>query len=201
MTVLALNTAGPACDLALVRNGEVIVERTSQMPRGQDGALPGEVEALLAGAGLGLREIGRIAVVVGPGSFTGVRIGVAYARGIALVTQADCLGITTLEACVPPGEDAVRVALQAQRRPPEITFWTQRVGDEGGVPEEWPLADLSGLSGRLLSDRPDLLSGAGRCAPRAAIAGLRAETPDPAAHPPAPVYVRAPDAALPGRRA
>ena len=200
MTVLALNTASPACDLALVRGGCVLAELRALMARGQDGALPGLVDALLSEAGCPLEDISRIAVIVGPGSFTGVRIGTAYARGLALVLDVPCLGITSLEACVAPDALPVRVALQAQRRPPDLTFWTQQVGAEGSSPEEWPLDRVLSWSGPMISDRPDLVSGAKTGEPRAALSGMRAETADPGSHPPAPVYVRPPDAALPGGR-
>lgn len=200
MTVLALNTAGPACDLALVHGGCVVAEQRVAMARGQDGALPGLVDELLGTAGCALKDVGRIAVIVGPGSFTGVRIGTAYARGLALVLDVPCLGITSLEACVAPDAPPVCVALQAQRRPPDLTFWTQQVGAEGSSPEEWPLDRVLAWSGPMISDRPDLVSGAKTGEPRAARVGLWAEEADPARHPPAPVYVRLPDAALPGGR-
>lgn len=200
MTVLALNTAGPGCDLALVRAGSVLAEQRVEMARGQDGALPGLVDVLLGEADCTLEDVSRIAVVVGPGSFTGVRIGTAYARGLALVLDVPCLGITSLEACVAPDTPSVRVALQAQRRPPDLTFWTQQVGGEASAAEEWPLDKVLAWSGPMISDRPDLISGAKAGEPRAALAGLRAETADPSLHAPAPVYVRPPDAALPGGR-
>lgn len=200
MTVLALNTAGPACDLALVHGGCVVAEQGVAMARGQDGALPGLVEAVLSEAGCAFQDISRIAVIVGPGSFTGVRIGTAYARGLALVLDVPCLGVTSLEACVAPDAAAVRVALQAQRRPPDLTFWTQQVGAEGNAPEEWPVERVLAWSGPMTSDRPDLIRGAKTVEPRAVLAGRRAETADPDSHPPAPVYVRPPDAALPGGR-
>lgn len=203
MICLSINTATARCDLALVGAGGVIAERAEAMPRGQDAALPGAVDSLLAEGQLGWGDVARITVVAGPGSFTGVRIGVAYARGLALVLGRPCLGLTSLEAAVDPHAHPgpVRVALQAQRRPPDLTFWVQDLGPQGpsGPPMELALADLEKSPLPILTDRPDLVAGGqGPVHPHAAIAGLRARTLDPQARPPVPAYVRAPDAALPG---
>ena len=86
MLILALNTAFAALEGAVVRDGEILADARDDMARGQDRQLPDFVERLLASAGVTLAEIDRIAVVTGPGSFTGIRIGVAYARGLSLVT-------------------------------------------------------------------------------------------------------------------
>ena len=76
MLTLGLHTAGPACDLALVRGGETLTEFREEMIRGQDGRLPGLLSQLLAQTGVSLSDVERIGVVTGPGSFTGVRVGI-----------------------------------------------------------------------------------------------------------------------------
>lgn len=205
MLILAINTAEAACDVAVTDAGEVRAHLTRTMARGQDAALPGCVDDVLAQAGAGFAELNRIAVVVGPGSFTGVRIGVSYARGLALALDIPCIGITSLEACVAPDhEKAVRVALQAKRRPPDITFWTQLVAPHGvsSPPEEWPLERLRADSADRAHNAPADIGLAGEAAaPSAAYAGQRATALSPSSHPPTPAYVRAPDALLPGGRA
>ncbi|HBQ49015.1 MAG TPA: tRNA (adenosine(37)-N6)-threonylcarbamoyltransferase complex dimerization subunit type 1 TsaB, partial [Hyphomonas atlantica] len=134
MIVLGLNTAFTAMEAAIVKDGEILADARETMARGQDKALPGFVERLLADAGIDLSDIDRLAVVTGPGSFTGIRIGVAYARGLSLVTNVPCVGVTSIEAAIPAGmKDTALGCLAAQKRPPEQTWWVQGVSDNAGI--------------------------------------------------------------------
>ena len=210
MLILALNTAFTTMEAALVRNGEILADARETLPRGQEKALPGFVGALLKDQGADFGDIGRFAVVAGPGSFTGLRIGVAYIRGLALVTGAPAIGGTSLEAAIPAGiGKACLGALMAQRRPPDQTWWVQGIsGDEGIAPvQEAGLealkAMLEGFHAPVFMDGTEALGDlAGRLdlrpmRPSAITAALKAARFDPASHPPAPVYAREPDAALP----
>jgi tRNA threonylcarbamoyladenosine biosynthesis protein TsaB len=69
------------------------------MPRGHAEALPALVQDTMQAAGLGYAQLQRIVVTVGPGSFTGLRVGLAFARGISVATRVPCVGVTTL-ACL-----------------------------------------------------------------------------------------------------
>ncbi|MEM9842178.1 MAG: tRNA (adenosine(37)-N6)-threonylcarbamoyltransferase complex dimerization subunit type 1 TsaB [Pseudomonadota bacterium] len=209
MIVLGLHTAGPACVLALIQGQEVIASQSAAMARGQDANLPGLVDALLADAALTLSQVDRFAVVTGPGSFTGIRIGVAFARGLALALQRPCVGVSSLEAALPAGQQgSAIVALPAQRRPPDITYWTQtfRTGVPTGPPLEQSLEALQAF----LHERPHIMFGAREAlqphfpsvliqaaAPSAVRAAIYGAQLDPELHPAEPVYARAPDAALP----
>lgn len=210
MIVLGLNTAFSSMEAALVRDGEILADARELLPRGQERRLPGLVGELCASAGVALKDIGRIGVVTGPGSFTGLRIGVAYARGLVLVTGARAVGITSLEAAIPAGlEGPALGCLQAQRRPPEQTWWVQGVSGGEGIAEvlEVSLADLApmltGFHAPVFMDGADVLGGLAATLdlrpmqPSAITAALKAGVFDPAKHPPAPVYARAPDATLP----
>ncbi|MEE2929633.1 MAG: tRNA (adenosine(37)-N6)-threonylcarbamoyltransferase complex dimerization subunit type 1 TsaB, partial [Pseudomonadota bacterium] len=146
MIVLGIHTAGPACDVALVRGEEILAETLVPMTRGQDAQLPGLVDRLLQRTETTLGEIDRFAVVTGPGSFTGIRVGVAFARGLSLATGAPSIGVTSLEAALPDGQQgSAIVALPAQKRPPDITFWTQsfRTGMPTGEATEMSAAHLN----------------------------------------------------------
>lgn len=210
MIVLGLNTAFSSMEAALVQDGEILADAREHLPRGQERRLPGLVAELCASAGVTLSDLDRIGVVTGPGSFTGLRIGVAYARGLALVTKATAIGITSLEAAVPQGmEGTVLACLAAQRRPPDQTWWVQGIAEGQGIADvrEVPYADLSamltGFHAPIFMDGAEALGDLTSkldlrpLHPSAITAALKASVFDPAAHPPTPVYARAPDAALP----
>lgn len=182
--ILAINTAEAACDIALVRDGAVIAEQCERMARGQDGRLPGLVEEVFREANVSLADLSRIAIVTGPGSFTGIRIGVAFARGLALALNIPAIGLTSLEAGLPPEMiGPAKAALPAQKRPPDRTWWTQELQEGLGVTPVIEQADSA-------VDPRDIEI----ATPRAAWAGLKAGTLTPGAHLPSPVYARAPDA-------
>ena len=183
MLILAINTAEAACDVALIRDGVVAAEKRETMARGQDGRLPLLVDEVLAEAGTELAALDRIAIVTGPGSFTGIRIGVAFARGLALALDIPAIGLTSLEAGLAPEIiGPAKAALPAQKRPPDRTWWTQELQQGLGV---MPVIEENeaNLSLRDLEE----------ATPRAAWAGLKATSLDPQTHSPIPVYARAPE--------
>lgn len=184
MLILAINTTDAACDVALVRNTDILAEQCETMVRGQDARLPTLIGELLDSAGAALADLNRIAVVVGPGSFTGIRIGVAFARGLALALGIPAVGLTSLEAGLSPETtEPVKIALAAQKRPPDRTWWTQDLKDGIGTSPVLEEAEAA-LD-------PDTLSTAD---PRAVWAGQKAGALDPTKHRPSPVYARQPDA-------
>ena len=147
MKLLSINTAFPACDVAVLDHSHVAAHRREPMTRGQDARLATLCDEVLAQAGVTMDALDRIAVVTGPGSFTGVRVGVAFARGLALALEIPCLGVTSLEAAMPPGFRGPTLgALPAQVRPPDLTYWTQRFDLGGAIeaPVERGLDDLVG---------------------------------------------------------
>jgi tRNA threonylcarbamoyladenosine biosynthesis protein TsaB len=91
---LAFDCAVTGLSAAVLR-GEACLARTSAPGRDQAARLLPAIEALLKEAGVGRREIGLIAVTIGPGSFTGVRVGLATARGLALALDVPLAGLPT----------------------------------------------------------------------------------------------------------
>jgi tRNA threonylcarbamoyladenosine biosynthesis protein TsaB len=110
MLILAFDTATDVATSALVSDGEVLGERSSRAS-----TLLEDVDALLRQAGAHTRELEALAVGVGPGSFTGVRIGLSTARGLALALGVPVAGVSTLDALAAGAPGAVPV-IDARRR-------------------------------------------------------------------------------------
>lgn len=110
MLVLAFDTATDKATSALVRDGEVLAERVSRAV-----TLFENVDALLRQGGARPTDLDALAVGIGPGSFTGVRIGLAAARGLALSLDLPVAGVSTLDALAAGAPGALPV-IDAKRR-------------------------------------------------------------------------------------
>lgn len=205
MLILGINTVSDACEAALIRDGVVIAELSEPMQQGHDARLAPVVERLMRDSATPFADLDRIAIVVGPGSFTGVRVGVAFARGLALSLDKPAVGVTSLEALdTLPREGRVLALLPAKRRPPERTWWGQVIDQGRGAAEPFEAgpaelqslaADMDTLCGGL-ADVPDLGLSRITATPTAKAAALfAARLPDSDLPLPRPVYVREPDAA------
>ncbi|ANM08860.1 MULTISPECIES: tRNA (adenosine(37)-N6)-threonylcarbamoyltransferase complex dimerization subunit type 1 TsaB [unclassified Rhizobium] len=122
MIVLALDTAGVDCAAAVYDSGRntMLGEASDMIGKGHAEHLIGIVDRALEQADMTLSDIDRIAVTIGPGSFTGIRVGVAAARGFALSLNVPAVGVTTLEVMASAQREktphrAVLAAMDAKR--------------------------------------------------------------------------------------
>lgn len=98
MRILALETGTSACTVAVVNDGSVLTELTLQVPRAHSTRLMPLVAQAIEESGVPKQELDAIAVGIGPGSFTGLRIGLATAKGLAWALGKPCVGVPTLKA-------------------------------------------------------------------------------------------------------
>jgi tRNA threonylcarbamoyladenosine biosynthesis protein TsaB len=199
-----------ACQAALIDHGAVRFNRSEPMHRGHQERLASMLAEAMAEAGAAFAEIDRIGVTVGPGSFTGLRVGLAFAKGLAIALGVPCVGVGVLEALAASADGRVLAAIDARRDQAYLQLF------DAGRP-------LSGPEAVLLVDIPEWLrnhggpdaltvvgSGAAllaEAAPSARLLPLAAPDPlaiarlaarsDEAAAPARPIYLRAPDARLP----
>ena len=110
MLTLAFDTATSVATAALVRDGEVLGERASRAVR-----VLADADDLLREAGKDRSELGGIVVGVGPGSFTGLRLGIAAARGLAFALNLPVAGVSTLDALAAGAPGALPI-IDAGRR-------------------------------------------------------------------------------------
>jgi tRNA threonylcarbamoyladenosine biosynthesis protein TsaB len=141
MKVLALDTACAACSVAVLDGDDLRAARFEPMARGQTEALMPMVGAAMEDAALGYDALDLVAVTVGPGSFTGLRTGLAAARGIALGCGVALAGVTTLETVARPalasssGRPVLAVLTTGRAE-----LYAQRFGADGA-----PLDDAAAL--------------------------------------------------------
>ena len=114
MLVLAIDTALATCSAAVLdtARGETVARESLSMERGHAEALMPLIARVMDAADIGFSDLDRIAVTVGPGSFTGLRVGISAARGIALASGKPAIGLTTLAAFAAPqiaADDSVPV--------------------------------------------------------------------------------------------
>ena len=221
-SILAIDTATNACSAAIWVDGDVRASRSEPMLRGHAERLVPMIQEIAEAADRAVKSVDLIAVTVGPGAFTGLRVGLAAARGFALSAEAPCLGLTTLEvisAGVGPLEDPLVVGLDSKR----TDVYVQVFGPDGQPASEpaaigpeavsWfvgaSVADAARVlvAGDAASVLKECLSG-GRAAvtivnapyPDAAVlARLAAErwVPGETIKRPVPLYLRKPDAVIP----
>lgn len=121
MLILAIDTALESCAAAVLDAdaGNVLASESQVMSRGHAEALMPLIMRVMEGANVGYDRLERIAVTTGPGSFTGLRVGISAARGIALAAGKPVVGVTTLSAYAAPrvaenGSQPVLAAIDAR---------------------------------------------------------------------------------------
>lgn len=133
MNLLAIETATEACSVALV-HGDVVIARSELAPRRHAERVLPMADELLAEAGLGRHALDAIAVGRGPGAFTGVRLAVSLAQGMALALDLPVVTISSLAALAleAPEDDAAILAV-IDARMGEIYAASYRRDDQGGL--------------------------------------------------------------------
>jgi len=217
MKILAIDTSLGAASACLFDNvtNEILARETMWLERGHDQAIIPLIDRIVAlGGGRSLVE--RIAVTVGPGSFTGIRVGISAARAIGLATGAPVVGVSTLSAYVAPimighSEGVAAAAVDARHGRIYVVAFA------GGTPIISPRVAAPREAVRAMGSGPLRLAGSGAAAlaieawsmgvaaelvsdakaPDIAFVARLGAAADPASAPPRPLYLKAPDVTPP----
>lgn len=194
--ILAIDTSAGQCAVALLGAGGPVCERRA-MDRGHAEHLFPMIESVLATAGATYADLSRIAVCTGPGSFTGVRIGVAAARGLALGRGIPAIGISRFEALAAEVGGPVAVCLAGRGG----SVCLQGFGPDGAPLSAPEMVEAAGLAAaippgctRIAGDVGGALLSDGLPDPAIIARLAAARAPGPL---PAPLYLRGADAELP----
>jgi tRNA threonylcarbamoyladenosine biosynthesis protein TsaB len=183
---LAIDTAAPRLQLALLRADGTVDPMVQDMPTGQAEAIFPAIATLLARQGLAFADLARIVTTTGPGSFTGLRIGLSAARGLALALDIPAIGVPSLLALSLSVDGPSDVLLDARRGE---AYFQQFFGP--GLPKTEPRLLPVEAARAALDEAATLVEG-----PFVDIVALvsHGATADPAAHPPEAAYIRDADA-------
>jgi tRNA threonylcarbamoyladenosine biosynthesis protein TsaB len=201
--ILAVDTCLTACSVAVVEDGRVLAARSEPMERGHQerlGLITAEVMA-----GLAFADLQRIGATVGPGSFTGLRVGLAFAKGLGLALNKPVVGVGTLQALA-FGEPGRAAAIVDARRE-QVYLQAFEDGAPLSEPEALSAVDAAarlatlGQGWRLVGTGGALVAGllpgsnvVARTAPDPVAVARLVQT---SSEPTRPLYLRAPDAKLP----
>jgi tRNA threonylcarbamoyladenosine biosynthesis protein TsaB len=214
---LGVDTALGACSVALLEDDKTLAHIFEPMDRGHAERLAPMVEEAMKAAGADFSSLDRLAVTVGPGTFTGQRVGLAFMRGLRLALRLPLTGVTTLEAMAvaamaQTGESKAAAIHDARRneaylllrhgemvmqQPIVMPFEKamERLRDFGGCV-------LAGTGAQMAAESlgPTFVLSSIRQPDALWVARLAAPRP-PTQDAPGPLYLRAPDAKLPGGKA
>jgi tRNA threonylcarbamoyladenosine biosynthesis protein TsaB len=213
--VLGIETSTSQASVALLESGKVVLERAHARPKQSAERLLPLIAELLSEAGWARTSLERIGVSVGPGSFTGLRVGIACAQGLSLGLGVPLVGVTSLRAmarAVPDSVPGVRCAVLDARRS-EVFVGAYEAGPRAAEAlQPLALGSASAHASILRQLPPPLVwigsglavlgvaatfSSATTEQPSAGAVGLLAEELDPAGNPALPVYLRDAGATLP----
>lgn len=219
LRILAIDTALDACSACIATDlsDDLLADESMNLARGHAEALLPLIERVIARIDGGFESLDRVAVTVGPGSYTGLRVGLSAARAIGLATGIPVVGVTTLSALLAPllalsGEGLIAAAIDARHG----AVYLQAMSLADGIVVPPSLVDLDEATERLGRDRVTLVGSgapalaatlraravdaeiAGTGAPEIAWIASLGLLADPEQALPRPLYLRGPDAAPQG---
>lgn len=208
--ILSIDTCLGASSVAVLDGERVLALRSEPMTRGHQERIGILTREVAVEAGVAFTDLSRIGVTVGPGSFTGLRVGLAFAKGLATALSIPCVGVNTLESLAFGTKGFAAAVIDARMSQVYIQVFADGVSLM--APDALGLGEAAARLAELYSGGPATLVGSGAplladalpgatvltpaSADPVAVARLAAAKPAPS-HSPRPLYLRAPYATLP----
>lgn len=209
MKLLAIDTSAHICAVCVLdtQAGQILAEKFLEIGRGHAEVLMGLIETCLSQADVSFEDLGRIGVTIGPGSFTGVRVGMSVARGFGVSLGIPVVGISTLDACEARARELgfqgdLLSLLDAKRGELYCKISNQ---DAFAASYEAILEKIAGLELSICGSGSLILNEISQqntsivhteAAPQISVVGkLASQKPDPSG-PPEPLYLRSADAKI-----
>jgi tRNA threonylcarbamoyladenosine biosynthesis protein TsaB len=210
--ILSIDTCLAASSVAILDGDTVRAARSEPMTRGHQERIAVLAREVAAEAGVKFADLTRIAVTVGPGSFTGLRVGLSFAKGLATALSIPCVGVNTLEALAASVQASGLVAGVLDAKMGQVYLQVFDGGKALMAPDALEIGVAAARLAELYSGGPATLVGSGApliadvlpeatvltpaYADPVAVARLAAARPAPS-HSPRPLYLRAPYAVAP----
>ncbi|UWQ95239.1 tRNA (adenosine(37)-N6)-threonylcarbamoyltransferase complex dimerization subunit type 1 TsaB [Rhodobacteraceae bacterium M385] len=201
-TILAFDTSGPWIGTALLRDGDVCAAHYVDMKKGQAEHLMPLIQQTLDEAQVTLPQLDAVGVGIGPGNFTGIRISVSAARGMALALEVPAIGVSLLDALAYHAPRPCLATINAPRGMAYVQRFGEAVARPATMIAKADMADWVTPGITLIGqDSPELSQALGiphvpaAFAPASAIARIAAERLATAQPRPAPLYIKPADAA------
>lgn len=198
MRILAIDTALKACSVGVIEGDKVLAALSEPMDRGHAERIAPMADEARRAAGITFDSIDRVVVTTGPGSFTGLRVGLAFGRAMALAVSKPCVGVSTLEALALEG-GAAGYCAGAIDTAGGVYLALYRDGEVVQPPRQFTEAEAAAVLAKfsdVVVRGPGAAPFGGEivAAPDIACLAMLGARRDPERYPPNPLYLRAPDA-------